>query len=372
MKSNKRGGVMRKFVVLTIILSALLFGASFDCTKATTNVEKMICQNESLSKLDENLSQSFKEAMQQSTDKEQLKKVQLGWLKERNTCKSVKCIKQKYEERLLSFENAQYIKQLKIDNNTSLYYVDYHVLIADLQNGKYQINKQCLQCQKNEICKAFIDDINNHNIEWLTPTVQTLDFNDASLQEYLKSFSSWVQSQLEERVYLTASNRYFDTNRENKNWHDYPYKAKWVKLYAINDSVNPFYFILVDGFYNSNLGLFGERRENDIPYASSNSNIDNIVDDAGHEALGIYALLDKNSKKIDKFDYVESTVKLSKIMSPIRELIKYHEQIYLLEANYDFNSNNYHSIVLYPIENQTTDKSIVLNGKCIFKKIEER
>jgi uncharacterized protein len=337
------------------------FGASFDCAKASSNVEKMICADPELSALDENLSKVFKEAMKSTDDKDQLKKDQFAWMKERNKCKAVKCIKEKYQEKLVLFENTQYFKQLKIDDNASLYYVDYHVLIPDLQSGKYQIDKECAQCKKNEVCEDFIEDVkNNRNIEWLAPTVQTIDFNDPSLQQYLQAFPAWIQSQLKERVYLTTANRYFDKNRENSDWNDYPYQTKFIKLYEIKDVKNPYYFILADGFYNPKLGLFGEKREINGAYSTSD------------EALGIYALLDKNSKKIDKFDYIESTVKLSKKMSRIREIIKYRQQIYLFESNYDLNNNHYYSIILSPIENQSTKKSIVLDSKCVFNIIEEK
>ena len=91
-------------------------------------------------------------------------------------------------------------------------------------------------------------------------------------------------------------------------------------------------------------------------------------------ALSIYALLDKNSKKINRFDYVESTVKLSKKMSHIREIIKYHQNIYLFEANFDVKNNHYYSIVLYPIENLKNDSvvnSSILTATCTYKKIKE-
>lgn len=352
---------MHIFIYFFLLLNVSLFGVSFDCAKATTKVEKMICTNPVLSALDENLSKAFKEALKATDDKEQLKKEQFLWMKDRNQCKSDECVKQKYQSKLILFENSKYIKHFKVDNNTSLYYVDYHVLIFDLQSGKYQINKECAQCQKNGLCEDFIEDIkNNRNIEWITPTVQTKDFSDPSLQQYLQAFPPWIQSQIKERVYLTTANRYFDKNRENSDWNDYPYQTKWVKFYEIEDAKNPYYFILADGFYNPKLGLFGEKREINGVYSSSD------------EALGIYVLLDKNAQKIDKFDYVESTVKLSKKMSRIREVIKYGQKNYLFEANYDLNNNHFYSIVLSPIENQITKKSIVLDSKCVFNKIEAK
>jgi len=361
---------MKKLLTLMLLLSVSLFGASFDCAKASSNVEKMICADPELSALDDNLSKAFKEAMKATDNKDQLKKEQFIWMKERNRCKAVKCIKEKYQKKLVFFENTKYIKQFKIDNNASLYYVDYHVLIPDLQSGKYQIDKECVQCKKNEVCEDFIEDVkNNRNIEWLAPTVQTIDFNDLSLQKYLSSFPTWIQSKIKERTYLTASNRYFDLNRENSDWNDYPYQTKWIRLYEIKDAKNPYYFILADGFYNPKLGLFGEKRENDIPYTSTNSSIYNMVDADAHEALGIYVFLDKNSQKINQFEYVESMVKLSKKMSHIREVIKHGQQIYLLEAYYDKEKNRYAWIDLTLIEKLNPTR---LSITCKFSKVEEK
>jgi uncharacterized protein len=322
----------------------------------------MICADPELSALDENLSKVFKEAMKSTDDKDQLKKDQFAWMKERNKCKSDKCIKLKYQEKLVLFENAKYINQLKIDKNVSMYYVDYHILIPELQNGKYQPRKECMQCQKNGICEAFIDDIkNNLNIEWLVPTVQATTFDDPSLHQYLKSFPAWIQSEIKERVYLTSANRYFDINREKSEWNDYPYQTKWIKMYDIKDAKNPGYFILADGFYSPKLGLFGEKREINGEYSTED------------EALGIYMFLDKNSKTINKFDYIESTVKLSKKMSYIREIIRYRQEIYLLEAR--FTKNQFDTVSLSLIKNLKTDSSLnpsVLPVTCIFNKIEEK
>lgn len=80
-------------------MSGSLFGASFDCTKAKTNIEKMICADPELSALDENLSKVFKESLKSADDKEQLKKEQFAWMKERNLCKDNACSKKSYKSR---------------------------------------------------------------------------------------------------------------------------------------------------------------------------------------------------------------------------------------------------------------------------------
>jgi uncharacterized protein YecT (DUF1311 family) len=77
-----------------------LFGASFDCAKASNKVEKMICANPVLSTLDENLSKIFKEAVKATDDKEQLKKEQFLWIKERDHCKENICVQKSYKKRI--------------------------------------------------------------------------------------------------------------------------------------------------------------------------------------------------------------------------------------------------------------------------------
>lgn len=74
---------MEKLLSLILLLNISLFGASFDCAKALSNVEKMICADPELSALDENFSKAFKEAMKNTEDKEDLKKEQFTWMKER-------------------------------------------------------------------------------------------------------------------------------------------------------------------------------------------------------------------------------------------------------------------------------------------------
>lgn len=50
---------MKTLLTLIFLLSISLFGASFDCAKATSKVEKMICSDEKLAKLDSELSQIY-------------------------------------------------------------------------------------------------------------------------------------------------------------------------------------------------------------------------------------------------------------------------------------------------------------------------
>ena len=75
---------MKKILTLILLFTLSLFGASFDCTKAKTNVEKMICADPELSALDEKLNQVYKEALTKSNNKNKLIQEQREWIKERN------------------------------------------------------------------------------------------------------------------------------------------------------------------------------------------------------------------------------------------------------------------------------------------------
>jgi|GEM_PF-1279840 len=88
----------------TALLSTLMvsssYAASFDCRKASTEVEKMICSDSQLSHLDEDLHSAYKNA-QKHKDPQLLKQQQLRWLKyTRNDCTTLTCLKDVYELRI--------------------------------------------------------------------------------------------------------------------------------------------------------------------------------------------------------------------------------------------------------------------------------
>jgi uncharacterized protein len=71
--------------------------ASFDCLKATTKIEKLICSDPELSKLDEILSRTYKTAIAASTSKHTVKLWQQTWLfSVREPCNNIECLKEAY------------------------------------------------------------------------------------------------------------------------------------------------------------------------------------------------------------------------------------------------------------------------------------
>ena len=84
------------------LLVAPLFGhsASFDCGKAGTPVEKMICANEELSRLDDALAETYSLEVDSANATANLRGSQKAWLTSRNMCRDIACIRQNYEQRL--------------------------------------------------------------------------------------------------------------------------------------------------------------------------------------------------------------------------------------------------------------------------------
>lgn len=74
--------------------------ASFNCQRASTNIEKMICGNPEINEADERLAAVYKEAST-STDGEAVKSEQRAWLKSRNACSDETCLLALYRDRTL-------------------------------------------------------------------------------------------------------------------------------------------------------------------------------------------------------------------------------------------------------------------------------
>lgn len=66
------------FGPILLCFSSITIAASFNCEKAKTKIEKIICSNDPLNQLDENLLISYKVALCLTEDKGTLKKNQLA------------------------------------------------------------------------------------------------------------------------------------------------------------------------------------------------------------------------------------------------------------------------------------------------------
>lgn len=89
------------FYLIFIVLNADVFAASFDCSKSSTDIENIICSNDELSNMDDDVSSLYSQAKSVLPDKERLKKEQIQWIKETRSCGlDPNCISIKYTNRI--------------------------------------------------------------------------------------------------------------------------------------------------------------------------------------------------------------------------------------------------------------------------------
>ncbi len=98
---------MRYLSLGLIVVGGLLMGhvraASFDCGKAATAIEKLICGTNELSVLDSELQKNYEKALSSldGSDKESLIKEQRNWIKYvRNICAEGACLERVYRSRI--------------------------------------------------------------------------------------------------------------------------------------------------------------------------------------------------------------------------------------------------------------------------------
>jgi len=89
---------------LTLVWAVAAPAASFDCAKAKSAVEKMICADAELSRLDEEMAMLYKQALQKNEKyAAAIRQEQKDWLKHmRNVCADVDCVRQAYLSRYVS------------------------------------------------------------------------------------------------------------------------------------------------------------------------------------------------------------------------------------------------------------------------------
>lgn len=98
-------------IVLGLLSIGNVWAASFDCNKATTEVERLICTNLELAQLDEKMAEGYQTARTSVTNPQAVKAKQLKWLSERNGCNNIACLKQSYGTRIAQLEKQAVTKQ---------------------------------------------------------------------------------------------------------------------------------------------------------------------------------------------------------------------------------------------------------------------
>ncbi len=86
-----------------------IHAASFDCSKARSEVEKIICASDELLTLDNSLVMAYQQVLDRTRKKEEMIQSQNQWLEnERNECQDAQCIKKAYEIRIRELGPSSY------------------------------------------------------------------------------------------------------------------------------------------------------------------------------------------------------------------------------------------------------------------------
>jgi uncharacterized protein YecT (DUF1311 family) len=122
---------MRIAVMATAMLSSLCSAASFDCQKAATAVEQMVCRNPFLSNLDDEMAKVYSAVLArakwssdsgrltENTTPERLRGEQRSWLAARDKCTEPACVTSAYNSRLSALKAKIHIPQSDIADRMS-------------------------------------------------------------------------------------------------------------------------------------------------------------------------------------------------------------------------------------------------------------
>lgn len=94
---KQRKGVWLVLCAVSVFsLTQSVQAASFDCAKAQTQVERLICEDAELSMLDERLAEEYAAASKIDGKTGMIRQQQQKWLKVRNSCTNALCVKNEY------------------------------------------------------------------------------------------------------------------------------------------------------------------------------------------------------------------------------------------------------------------------------------
>ncbi|WP_298437191.1 lysozyme inhibitor LprI family protein [Geobacter sp.] len=176
-------------MILTAASAVYAHAASFDCAKARSVVEKTICSDEELSKLDGMMEDFYKKGRDIVTYKDEFKKQQQRWIKDiRNACgNDAECLKLQYRDRieeLRSTMNARKVKWREPAPAEVMKRLTSAAKVLNLPPLIPPFNDK--ERQRHEFCSALLGDLRKGtDMEVIPPDLVTYDYNDPRLQERL-------------------------------------------------------------------------------------------------------------------------------------------------------------------------------------------
>ncbi len=172
--------------LILLLISNGVWAASFNCDKAVTKVEQMICADEDLSKKDEEMASLYKRAMEKIPNPQALKIEQRAWLKMRNRCRPEDIWKDppRYGSHQIDAEDClQYVYRDRISQMKIRYLSDVSNAIHILRTADDVEN----QNMDNPVCSRFLDSVRSgQGVDVISPVVENVARESSKLQKYLK------------------------------------------------------------------------------------------------------------------------------------------------------------------------------------------
>lgn len=164
---------------LCLVMALSAQAASFDCAKASTTIEKLICDNFTISKLDDELGKVYQGDLLKANgeQKQRLITEQKHWLKyTRNVCTDEPCFKHAYWSRLAELAT----------------FFDPHSPLYKKEADKAEAIKEVLATNQFEasqgtaaLCRQMFDDLKQMNsVEFVDPIVQAQSYEDPAFDPW--------------------------------------------------------------------------------------------------------------------------------------------------------------------------------------------
>lgn len=140
------------FIATSFVISPYLsHAASFDCQKAKTSNEKLICLTPELSQLDEQLAKQYFLSIKKSEDDDVIKISQRAWLKQiKKECSTADCLIKNYSVRLDTLRNWE--KNIPVDTSMFGKHFLLHsvpIISSSTKDGYYSIEaKNCISIEE--------------------------------------------------------------------------------------------------------------------------------------------------------------------------------------------------------------------------------
>lgn len=166
---------------MLLMLPAPAQAASFDCAKAQSKVEHLVCDNPILSKLDSKLGQDYQDVLSKASDEQKQRVVaeQKHWLQHtRNVCETETCLKHAYWSRQAAleawFEPRSPLYQKESDKAEDI--------------KKVLATAPLYPMYDTPFCRQTFSDLKEmKGIRFVDPVVQTQSYEDPGLDPWKKN-----------------------------------------------------------------------------------------------------------------------------------------------------------------------------------------